>query len=517
MTDSFDAHLGRRLNALDSDIADVQMAGPAAARHRATQRTRNHITAGVVAGVAVFAVGFAVVAQPMTPADPDPIARPDPATPSPVETPELNVAEDLGPALMTVDDIAGDATLAWAESDADVPLVQCVPDLDIFAVADHAGVDFVAAETHNVSHDLLRAPSATAAEDLFDQIRSQIQSCSPSDQTEPTWVFNMGDLTDIGHEAWLISYWTDPADQQAPTPTIGLVRYDDVVSVTVLVEPTMSNDGSVDIRTPANAAERMCTVLFGTSCVGEPEFDDGVDTEPGMEDPQQSDADADADNGRPDLGADAGVGGDGAGDEGTVDPGGADSGGEPTGEPPALLDLADVPFLTDEDVNPVGSYSGFSRIDGYDHPDPYDHRCLIDLDATGADPMVKGHWTHGGEGSIDQFILRLPDVDSAGRIVTDHTVLPDQCGEIGDTRQQTVHAPTVIAVEGADAALVWTVDDVPLPEDPGSAPSFSGVGVAQVANVVVVIAFGAFGDPTEGDWNTYAAQVLEHAINRATR
>jgi hypothetical protein len=121
-----------------------------------------------------------------------------------------------------------------------------------------------------------------------------------------------------------------------------------------------------------------------------------------------------------------------------------------------------------------------------------------------------------GEGTFIEFALQMPDARAAAAFVAGHVTLPDQCGEVIATHEQTVNQPTSPPVDGADDALVWTVDDRPLPGDPGSADSFGGVGMARTGNIVVVIYLGAFGDPTDGGWDDYAARTLDTALDRAT-
>lgn len=460
------------------------MAGPAAARRRAAQRTRNQVSGSLVAGVVIVAIGFFGGVLPALPTD-NPIAHTTTEPPSRTTPDDSRRGGDLRAALMTADDIGNEAGLAWAESAEQLPAGECVPAVEEVEVEDQARIDFTAPEDNGVSQHLLRAETTAVAEDLFAKIRDQVQSCLPENQGDLPWTFNIGELAEVGEQGWVASYWTDPEDLDAPTPTVALVRYDNVLSVTVRTEPTSANDGAVDVETPARAAERMCVTLFEADCVGEAQFVDGMG---------------------------------GTDDSGSDEPGSGDDTEQPGGPVTDVLDLADDPFLTDNDVNPIGTYKGFTRAGDYTEDDPYTYRCLNDLDDVGADTVVRAAWFQElGEGSVAEFVLRMPDSDSAFRIISTHTILPRQCGDIPDSHEQTVSEPSVVDVDDADEALAWTIEQRALPEDPGSDPGFTGVGMARRANVVVVISFGAFDDPTDGDWSGYAAHTLAQALDRAIR
>lgn len=185
---------------------------------------------------------------------------------------------------------------------------------------------------------------------------------------------------------------------------------------------------------------------------------------------------------------------------------------------PSPLSLDDSPFLDEIDIDPVGTYAGFGWVDGWDLGSAeYAHVCLPDLADVGAGDVQRGVWAmREGEGTFIEFALQMPDAEAAAAFIAGQVVLPDQCGEVSETHVQNVNQPTSPPVAGADDALVWTVGDRPRPDDLGSEGSFGGVGMARTGNIVVVIYFTAFGDPTDGGWSDYAARTLGTALDRAT-
>ncbi|NED95030.1 hypothetical protein G1H11_06855 [Phytoactinopolyspora alkaliphila] len=182
----------------------------------------------------------------------------------------------------------------------------------------------------------------------------------------------------------------------------------------------------------------------------------------------------------------------------------------------SVLELAPDPLLTNEDVNPVGDYGGFTMTsDAPPDAEWLAYRCLDDLLHVGADPFLAASWTHELESSLVQFVLRMPDTGQAERIITDHTIAPETCRDAEPERIKEVRDPASLDVDGGEEGLVWTIDDEPGPSNPGSSSSFSAVAMARAENVVVVVVFGAMDDPTHGAWDAYAARTLAHALDRA--
>jgi hypothetical protein len=235
--------------------------------------------------------------------------------------------------------------------------------------------------------------------------------------------------------------------------------------------------------------QRACRVIAGDDCVGDPvpvDLADYPDVE-GSDPPVESPA--------PDT--------------------------DPTSEapePPALLALDGDPFLTDSDLNPVGSYGDMTLVstapDGSRAPrDAF--MCLPDFSSINAGEYVRGEWSSDTEGSVDEVVLLMPDIDSAAAFVEGHASLATPCGEVSPTHEQIVGQPDRLTVDGADSALAWTVLDRPLPDDPGSSGSFFGVAMAHRDNVVVILTFGAMGDAFDGGWAGYATPRLGTALDRA--
>ncbi|NED99525.1 hypothetical protein [Phytoactinopolyspora halotolerans] len=286
MTNNAEDPLHEQLDALRTDLTDVHMPGPHAARRRGARRTRNQVTGAVLAGVAAIAIGVIGTTQDGIFAAPEPVGPTQSPTPAPTDIPTVvpspmpdeqqETGAELSEALMTADDISGDE-LTWTVSEEPNPAVECGPPINEAAVLDEAGIDFTADDGNGMMQHLIRTESETVAEELLDDIQDEMESCLPESPVEgEPWRYNVGGLENVGEEGWITSYSTDPADQDAPAPTVTLVRYADVVSVMVRTEPTRSNDGSLDLETPAQATARMCEVLFETTCVGQPEFDDGL-------------------------------------------------------------------------------------------------------------------------------------------------------------------------------------------------------------------------------------------------
>jgi len=180
------------------------------------------------------------------------------------------------------------------------------------------------------------------------------------------------------------------------------------------------------------------------------------------------------------------------------------------------LEISGRPLLTDADVNPVGPYSGLELNSSQSLAQGYEDRaCLPRLTTVDATRQQLGAWFSPEQPSFYEGVLQMPSVATARDLVDRQRNLPERCGYISETHRQKVDQPTPVEVEGADEALVWTVTNVPLPSDLGSEGSFSGVAMARRANVVVVVTFNAFADPTDGGWETYGTPALGLALDRA--
>lgn len=502
MTDRFDDELGRRLAGLSADLDGVSLAGPSAARRRAARRTRHQVTGGVLAGVAAVAGGVFVLDPSDLTTTPEPAPPASLSTMSPEPTTSASAAE-LSPALLTTDDLAPVAGADWAES-GERPGVDCDPvdTIDTMSsVQDRAEATFTAGTT-TIRQDLVRLGPGSEATGL----RDDLLGCLPERGTaEGPATTDTLQFRGVGDEGWIARYYADPADQQADAVTVAIVRSRDVVSVTVRVETAADTVGAeLDTVTPVAAAGRLCDVLVGGTCVSE---DWGVEELTGAdagEGPAQDPSDGPTEQ--------PGSGGPPAGSP-TENPSSEPPADDPSTPAEELLELADDPFLTDEDVAEVGTATGFVRRPEQD-VEFSSAPCLQDPMDYGAITTAAHGFNHDLDATISEWVALLPDVDSASDVVAAHTVLTD-CGDPGEDREQTVSEPVVVDVPGADDAVVWTVESVPTADNPGSSTSFAGVGVARVGNIVVEVGFSAMDDPSGGDWPGVATGLLAAALERA--
>ncbi|TDC46232.1 hypothetical protein E1212_27320 [Jiangella ureilytica] len=490
MTGDFDDDLTRRLSGLSADLDGVSLAGPSAARARAARRTRHQVTGGVLAGVAAVAAGVAIISPP------DLTTTPDPAPPASLSTPATTdptttTAVALSAALLTPGDLAP-VDAPWTES-RDRTDVVCDPApvlASLSSTVDRAAVTYAASDGNAVRQDLVRFGAATSADELWTEMRSCLPAQGEGDAPVVTDEYR---LSGVGDEGWLIRYYTDPAAEDSDAVTAALVRYQDVVSLTVRTQPRADTVGAeLDTDLPVTAARRMCETVFGESCVTEPALEDVTGAEP-IDDP------TDAPAGGP-----------------TGDPAEPTEPTEPADEPATeLLGLADDPFLTDDDVAAVGAAAGFFRSPQSTETAAHQAPCLQDLTAAGATTVSSLGYIHDLDASLAEWVLLMPDADTAFRLVSAHTVLPDVCGEVGDDREQTVGEAVAVDVDGADDAVAWTVESVPTAENGGSSTSFSGIGIARVGNIAVVVSFAAMDDPSGGDWPGVVTPLLATALERA--
>lgn len=497
MTAHPDDDLGRRLAGLSADLEGVSLPGPSAARRRGARRTRHQVTGGVLAGVAAVAAGVLVI-------DPAGLGTsPEPAPPASLSTltteAPTTAAAGLGDALLTAGDVAAATqTDGWERQDERLAGLSCDPGDElprISAITERADVTYAAPDGLAVRQDLARFGADVSLDGLWTELRTCLPDRGSDDLPVVTDEYA---LDGVGDEGLMVRYYVDPSAPGSEAVTIALVRYQDLVSVTARAEPQENTaGGEIDTALPVAAAERMCSTVFGTSCVGDPALADlagtGVGAGPG---PGASDEPTEAPTGDP------------------TDDAPSDS---PTGDPTTPEygphELADDPFLTEADVAEVGTATGFVR------------RPEMDIDAAAApclqDPMDYGAVTvaalgynHDLDASLYEWVGLMPDADAAFRAVAAHTSLPDQCGEVGD-RVQTVGEPVAVDVAGADDAVVWAVRNDPGPDDQGSEWTTANVGIARAGNIVVAVGFSGMGDPSGGDWPGVAEGLLTSALERA--
>lgn len=486
MSEPFDDDLGRRLAGLSGDLDGVSLPGPSAARRRGARRSRQQVTGGVLAGVAAVAGGVFVL-------NPSELATtPEPEPPADLSTLALEPTTppaELSAALLTPEDVTGDTGVAWATSEEPGPDVQCDPaaTLDSMSSIEDRAETAYAAGTTTIRQDLARLGPGADATGLRDELFGCLPERGAAEGPATTDTLR---FTGVGDEGWIARYYADPADQQADAVTVAIVRSGDVVSVTVRVETTADTvGGEVDTATPIAGAARMCEVLLGGTCVSD---DAGTEDITGT-DLTEEDASGSSGSGGPPVDAPA------------------DTPSDPPDD--GLRQLADDPFLTDEDVARVGTATGFVRRPEQD-VDFASAPCLRDPMDYGAVTVNAHGFNHDLDATISEWVGLMPDADAAAEVVMAHTVLTG-CGDPGADREQTVGEPVAVDVDGADDAVVWTVESVPTADNAGSSTSFAGVGVARVGNIVVEIGFSAMDDPSGGDWPGVASGLLARALERA--
>lgn len=493
--DGFGDDLQRRLRELEPDLFGTRLAGAAAARRRAAQRIRHQVAGTVLAGVAVVAIGTIIAFRPMIPLA-RPIGLADSSTPAPVsnrsQEPEPSGTQSpsaadqatrvqSGNVATTVPDtaliIGEDVWVAdgfdrqWTAADSD-DRPDCFPSLS------HLDAERVQARITDdpdygiqVSHDILLLEPRAAA-DAYADIRAQVERCAATSDRQRDGAFvtpyllSKGPVTGVGDEAFLIEYVTSATEFEYSFVDLGVVRRGNVVAIVARWTVGIDKHHDADYHTVAAAAERMCLATFRQSCVAN------------------------------------------------------DAAYQPIGPVPTdeygPLQLAEDPWLTDDDVNPVGSYAPLTLRGSTTDYAYYQFACLTSLLISDAPMSPRPRlWLSEGPGSFVETLRLMPDTASAQSLMDDFGMLPERCGEVSQTHIQTVHQPQAIDVAAADEAIAWTVDVMPGPDDPGSEGRFDGVGLARSGNIVVAIGFVEWGDPTEGGWRDYAARTLESAIERA--
>ncbi|AYY14475.1 hypothetical protein EF847_19035 [Actinobacteria bacterium YIM 96077] len=298
MSSNFDDELRRQLNALDTDVTDIEMPGPSAARRRAARRTRNQVTTGVLASVAIVALGVAGVTQnelfsapepaapgeteaptavPTTPDEQDDSTPPDGEQTPPDDGNGANVPDD---AFLTIDDISPDdepgvVLPEWTETEATRTPFDCAP-----AVPD--GAAHVRYENDREGHFLQFAETTNDQVRRFAQLRADLESClrnldEGAGPDAPDGLSQAWAVDDVGDEAWAATYWS-PREQPLQG---GDMRYDLVAVhlvragsyVTMVINGFPSNEdyaaSTLTART-TEAAQRLCEAVE-QECVVEPQ------------------------------------------------------------------------------------------------------------------------------------------------------------------------------------------------------------------------------------------------------
>jgi hypothetical protein len=502
------------LAGLDGEVSGADLPGPDAARTRARQRTRRRTASVALAAVVVLAGGGLAVGQlagvnsaevqpagpsdgSPTPTEPAPTTSPDDGDPT--ESPDVDneppVAfldpDELSPMI----DPADGSEVTWVGSDDPLPdlgLDTCAtPDFDLggdrrWYIPERPVSDFSDIAPNDAdggrwdgATQLIVEPGDPAQ--AFQVLRDSYQGCASTASNDPDVGQVAGyvdaPFTGIGDDAYIVGLLIETEDDEfGRTMLVGVARTGDYVTVVIrqdarqAIGPLSGRDAitpmGVDL---AAAVNKLCELPDGGECATDPVFDDPI-----FEDPE-------------------------------IDP--------------ELHELADEPLLTDDDVNPVGTYDGFVRSESTGPSDTlYDLLCLSEFSAADGERTETGGWNHDSGAWLTEVVRETPEDGSATALIETYESLPDQCGEQNEGREQTVNQPQEIAVGGADQARAWTVTTEPIPDDLGTEPFFGGVGMARNANIIVVITFAASGDPTEGtdgEWKDYATRTLAAALVRA--
>lgn len=300
MSDSLDDSLSRRLSSLESDLGGVSLPGPAAARRRAAQRTRNQVTGGVLAGVAAVALGVFAVSPPDFVASPDPAGTPtdsstptttpttpspEPTTPPPTTPPTSDPTSDESPdgdgedggevvipaaALMLPEDFRNENS--WTPASSPNDPILCVPEAPGPDARGSARADFTGRDFDIATQFIEVAPPGTAA-DRLDQLRSEAQECLDEATDDETQLVTIWNVAGAGDETWVMSYITPTTLQEESVLNIivGLSRTGDVVSMVAEAQPTNEYYGIGDWESAAGAIGRICTAMLGESCADEPQ------------------------------------------------------------------------------------------------------------------------------------------------------------------------------------------------------------------------------------------------------
>lgn len=492
---SFDDELQRSLHGLETDLYAAKMPGASAARKRAAQRTRTKVVGTVLGGVAAVAAGAVIVLQPFMPAANEaPPATTDPTpteseTQEPTQEPTEAVPERIpDAAMMTAEELLDDIedNRGWEPTDAPDPSSgpsNCVPDVGAVEGLDNKRVDYEhviegASENAVARHEVHRAFPDTG-EQRFNSLRDAIESCVPTNERddEVGWSPYYVDKSSgegVGDESWLIRYFVENTDDEVLDRliTITLVRSGDVVSMTVRQEPQNEAHTVPDTFTPIHVTERVCLELLDTSCVDEPDFPDLADYEESSGDPASGEGD---------------------------DP----------------IELSNTPFLTEDQLNPVGYPGYFSDEPPVQNVAPAEAWCLDDPGFVGAEALDY-YWGSDVEGYIGEAVLQFPDAVSAAEWFDDYTSIVARCAAMGvevvtgDNAGPREINQLTIDLDNGNEALGWEI----LGHGGGETGTyFLGAAVATRGNIGIIMTFSAISPPD--DWAGYVTEKLPLALDHA--
>lgn len=478
-----DDDLARRLSSLGDDLGPVRLPGPAAARKRAAQRSRNQVLGSVVAGVMVAASVVVFRSAAVPPENTEPAQTPS-------ETPSVTITASDNPspepvtisdeALMRAEDIydewpdtVPDAT--WAETSVPDTLPECLPDrrFDLVKQISFTNTDAAAGAERQITQTIVRVDDAA---DQFALLRSEISACAESPQ-------GVGDILDAGEQAWVVRY-VEPSGEGAWV-TISVIQEQDAISLIAKREIVHDQPEQVDWVTPAQAADRMCDAIFESGCVGNAAF--------------------------------APVG------DGDNSPPASDPGSDPSSDPsqpsddPTLQELADEPFLTEADINPVGYGGGrFSQNPSHE-PHEWDRWCLDDPNGFAGSVARTTYFVAEAEGYVAETVIQFSDATTAGGWIDDYTSIEQRCAAMGVEIEPDESVGGVREINqfgftsaGDATALGWELLGDGGPE---TDTFYAGAGVAVQGNIGVILRFYAMSPPD--NWEGYVRSHLGTALDRA--
>ncbi|SEF16998.1 hypothetical protein [Jiangella alba] len=297
MSDSLDDSLSRRLSSLESDLGGVSLPGPAAARRRAAQRTRNQVTGGVLAGVAAVALGVFAVSPPDFVASPDPAGTPTdsptpttiptttpptPTTPPPTTPPSSDPTSDESPDGGGQDG-GGSGSLAvppgtlidleylvrgqespsdWVEVPTGDSWLPCMP----AAGSDAAAIAFQVDDYYRVEH--IVEPAGPDAEARLAELRDGITSCADGGENSLIQVWQ---VTGVGDETYLLAWQGPPNTEETATYVEAtLTRAGDFVEIVIRGGEGQDYNGVPQTNDAVEAISRLCAVV-DTECPAQPQ------------------------------------------------------------------------------------------------------------------------------------------------------------------------------------------------------------------------------------------------------
>ncbi|MFW6203509.1 MAG: hypothetical protein ACOC96_00935 [Actinomycetota bacterium] len=276
--------LGRRLDDLSSDLGDVLLPGPHAARRRARQRTRRQVAGAGLGAAAAAAVGAIVLGGlgPLSAPPPDPVDTPTPAptpptpAPTPAPTGDAEVPDDemtlTVESLEAASEVSEPVGWAPAEGPPGEPFL-CAPSP---GDAERMVERWFRPSDDGYLHQIIEIGTAGTAQARFDSVIDEVLSCVEqrnAENPDDNWLSNVWTVDGIGDGAWLGEYAVPP---RGPNGELMIVQVSVVLAgdrVTIITQggPGMHGHeaGPLPYDVAAAAADRLCS-WAGRDCTGDP-------------------------------------------------------------------------------------------------------------------------------------------------------------------------------------------------------------------------------------------------------